>query len=112
MRLVGGLNNSSGRVEVLRDGVWGTVCDDNWDFKDATVVCQQLGFRSAQQALSAAYFGPGSGKIWMDNVRCSGDERSLGECKSRGWGIHNCQHTEDAAVNCTGKGLIMGRGKS
>lgn len=33
-----------GRIEVCIGGAYGTVCDNEWDNKDASVVCHQLGF--------------------------------------------------------------------
>ncbi|KAJ8022250.1 MAM and LDL-receptor class A domain-containing protein 2 [Holothuria leucospilota] len=102
VRLVGGSNLYEGRVEVFYQNIWGTVCDDFWDKTDATVVCRQLGYQEAEEALSNAYFGQGVGPIWMDDVHCNGNENSLDQCTHRGFGSHNCVHSEDAGVRCVG----------
>ncbi|XP_068691047.1 inactive tyrosine-protein kinase 7-like [Montipora foliosa] len=100
LRLVGGTIRGEGRVEIYHKGVWGTVCDDGWDIKDAQVVCRALGFLSAVAAPRGTRFGKGSGVIWLEDVDCAGFERSLKDCGNRGWGRHDCDHDEDASVEC------------
>jgi len=64
-------------------------------------VCRQLGFPQASQAFRGAYYGQGSGPIWMDDVACSGSESHIYDCRHRGWGNHDCTHSRDASVQCS-----------
>uniref|UniRef100_A0A669QGP5 Soluble scavenger receptor cysteine-rich domain-containing protein SSC5D n=1 Tax=Phasianus colchicus TaxID=9054 RepID=A0A669QGP5_PHACC len=101
LRLVDGLSECAGRVEVFYNNEWGTVCDDNWDMNDAAVVCRQLGCGTALSAPGSARFGWGHSHIWLDEVRCTGEENDISQCAAKTWGVHNCHHGEDAGVVCS-----------
>ena len=128
IRLQGGAHHYEGRVEICHNGVWGTVCDDSWGSDDANVVCRQLGFRDTSSYviiivsilqliatsykytgsifLGKAFFGQGSGSIFLDDVACSGSEERLVDCSARCSLQHNCVHYEDASVICLPLGTV------
>lgn len=116
-------------MEVCYDFQFGTVCDDNWDSDDATVVCNQLGYSytggerrifvcdwivainyfisTAGEAVGGAAFGAGSGPIFLDDVQCTSSESSLLSCSSNPIGSNDCVHSQDAGVICEGTTLAL-----
>ena len=103
-RLRGGVNQSHGRVEIGVSGAWGTICDDNWDIHDARVLCRMLGYPTAVAATLRSSFTRGIGRMWLDNVRCTGTEEHIGLCSHYGWGVYRsfCSHDREAGVICGG----------
>ena len=103
IRLKGGVNDSHGRVEIGLDRAWGTVCDYNWDIHDAQVVCRMLGYPTAVAATLRSSFAQGRGRIWLNNVACTGTEKSIDKCAHSGWGVgYSCSHSREAGVICAG----------
>jgi len=124
VRLVGGGSAKEGRVEVCRNGYWGTICNNLWSTVDATVVCRQLGYStsgklefpliralillwsydfSSSDVLSYTIspFGFGSGPIHFSQIQCNGNEQSLTYC-SNSTDVRSCDHSQDVGVRCRG----------
>lgn len=63
VRLVGGSSRYEGNVEIYHFGRWGTICDDEWDEKEASVICHSLGYsRHFAIPTSNSQFGKGRSK--------------------------------------------------
>lgn len=56
-------------------------------------------------ALTGVSVPIGSGPIWLDDLGCTGSERTLASCGTPIFGNHNCIHSEDAGVRCTAFGI-------
>ncbi|XP_036416747.1 scavenger receptor cysteine-rich type 1 protein M130-like [Colossoma macropomum] len=100
LRLRGGNRSCSGRLEVYHNAKWGSVCDDLWNIRDAQVVCRQLGCGLALSADGSAVFGAGEGPIWLNRVKCRGNEIHLWDCPHSLKKHTDCSHKQDAGVTC------------
>ncbi|XP_034747279.1 T-cell differentiation antigen CD6-like isoform X2 [Etheostoma cragini] len=101
VRLAGGSDRCAGRVELWRKGRWGTVCDDQWDLRDADVVCAQLGCGYALSVTGqGGLFPPGRGPVHLDDLNCAGVEETLWACPAA-QDEPDCGHKEDAGVVCS-----------
>ena len=67
---------------------------------DASVVCRMLGYTGAWTAGCCSEYPGGTGPIWLSDLSCTGEEKSLTECGHSGWGINNCDHGKDVEVIC------------
>ena len=58
VRLVGGINELEGRVEICYNKIWGSVCHNSWSTYDANIVCKQLGHQptGSNESITLTYF--------------------------------------------------------
>ena len=123
LRLKGGVWPWQGRVEVFKDGKWGTVCDVRFDLHDGNIVCRELGYGSVETIFPRGRQGQALGPIHLSNCqlatrnihtqpsenksllvpfRCTGTEEHLIDCPcTTGREVERqCKHTGDVGVLC------------
>lgn len=67
--------------------------------------CHDCSSLTVSIGLSGAYYGSGTGLIFLDDADCSpANHSNLVECfdVESAVGMHNCDHSEDASVICSG----------
>ena len=102
IRLIGGPNNSSGRLEIFLGDSWGSVCNKGWSHSESLVACQELGFSGAVIAANYLSFGTGGGPIKVGSISCHGNETLLTDCTNSS-DFSDCSHLTDVAVLCSSK---------
>ena len=82
IRLRGGKSPYEGYVEIEHNDNWGFICDPNWTFEEANVVCKQLGFsRGLRSTTTGFVHGPvDEERRITDSIDCIGTEDSLTDC--------------------------------
>jgi len=96
---------SRGRVELLLNGEWHTVCSHGFGFKEANVVCNQLGLNGARR-VKTGFYGEGSnGIVVFGRTGCGGGEVNVLDCSYTLAVVTECSHHEDVGVECLGMGL-------
>ena len=107
VRLRDGNSSFEGRVEVLKGGVWGTICDYYSSTLEGSVICRQLGFYGANITFNYARYPLASNNtpIALTYVFCSGDEAQFGDCyhAQSTWRAQYCTHADDVGVVCLGE---------
>lgn len=93
-----------GRLEILYNDTWGTVCD-HWFYNlDANVACRTINrignFKGCTEDRLVGPGAPGQ-QIWIGMMNCTGDELNVGSCPHTAWGKHTCSHADDISISCT-----------
>ncbi|XP_072024434.1 lysyl oxidase homolog 2-like [Amphiura filiformis] len=107
VRLADGPSSSEGRLEVLIQDEWGTVCVDRnygrvFNNFEADLVCRELGFDIAIEVIGRnSSYGTGTGPIWLSDIDCTGEETFLWQCYYETNSEYtNCDHSRDVAIRC------------
>lgn len=107
VRLSGGLDRCSGKVEIHRNGSWGTVCDNCWNKDLASTVCSMLGCGAGVEKF--IQFEP---PLYHKDepqffYSCSAHNQPLWECKERINHPFFCKDSKVSRVICNGKALRL-----
>ncbi|XP_048012183.1 scavenger receptor cysteine-rich type 1 protein M130-like [Megalobrama amblycephala] len=99
VRLIGN-TRCSGRLEILDDQSWVSVCADAFDQQDAEVVCRELDCGAPVQVLGEDVFGKGDAQMWTQEIQCRGNESQIHLCPTLPSHENNCSNDNDIGLIC------------
>ncbi|KAK6178449.1 hypothetical protein SNE40_013238 [Patella caerulea] len=93
-------SESDPRVLIFHGGTWGYICASGWNSRSAQVLCRMNGHWHGEGRASFSVLN-GTRKIWLDDIRCNGDEMDISQCAISGWGLTTCSVGSVAEVDCS-----------
>lgn len=97
--LINGRIKSEGIVRVRHNATWWTICDFQWDEREASIVCRMLGYSGGKVVPRSTFRRDYSPMLWGE-VRCEGPEQTLTSCWRRPQSRWPCNVGNQAAVSC------------
>lgn len=81
---------SDGLLEIQYNGIWRSICAENWDIKDAQVICKMISnFSKAAVATKVKVPAGQQNRVWISKVDCFGNETNIESCKNHTWNWEN-----------------------
>ena len=102
VRLVNGIGNNTGFVELNLLGQWVPICHYSWDILDASVVCRELGYLTAVSTTLERNYNYWYYRGYTTyTYSCTGGESTLKQCSTSY--ERRCNYYYSAFVNCSGE---------
>lgn len=103
-----GSNNNTGRVEIVVDNRWTTICGEFLGSSDiilaAQVICRQIGYGKGRlfgcPTGECHQVNPGTGPIHVKHLQCSGIESEVSMCNYTEVMPGECDHSQDMMIEC------------
>ncbi|XP_063321491.1 scavenger receptor cysteine-rich type 1 protein M160 [Pelmatolapia mariae] len=91
-----------GYLEVYHNNIWGFVGDKHWDKNTEKVVCKST--HCGEPVENSVTDIPKPSKhstIWLNELKCEGDESTLWECKHPGWNYSDYSRVTVKKITCS-----------
>ena len=106
-RFVNGSANNGGRVELLYNGTWASICGNGSDENMGEVLCRQLGFQQLARLGVARVLNSSdtpADSLNGEALACTGDETNIAYCNGT---LHfnmqtPCMHATYLSLECDG----------
>ncbi|XP_071987987.1 antigen WC1.1-like [Engystomops pustulosus] len=101
VQLVNGSGPCDGVVEVSLNNTWNRFCLWNFNVREASVVCKQMGCGPLVKIQEHVEGDVGPRRKIVEETHCSGSESQISECGLSVWSSTPCLHNIHAGIVCS-----------